>query len=277
MTQTPKIFKNLSDEQIEDIIAQVEASKPWSGGLRGIELFLLNIISGTHFMYLGTILLIFLHYVERFNFTQKSICFIPFITLDIVYFFKKPMIDKMSIRDWCIAILTNTSPSKDKQFFFKVCLVFCSLFLIFYGLNVYLDVFYNYRNPYLIFIPTFMCLLILSIVFKFSNIIAVFVFDKTFFSELERIIGVKRALSGRIILGEILLIEIFVYGFIMQFSILFFIGGIYLLSYYDYYHLQYFCSAYIFLMNLPIQRISKLHAIFEDDYRHLLTSIIERK
>jgi hypothetical protein len=153
MTQTPNTFQNLTDEQIEEIIAKVEASKPWSGYLRSIEMFLAKFHTRTIFTAHGLHLVMAYLIIKIFDKTtvlsQESFyqilyyfSIVPVFSLVDIYFaFFPSKFDKMSIRDWTLAILKQQDFNQSKTHdIFKYSLYFYipfSIFIHFIYQNIY--------------------------------------------------------------------------------------------------------------------------------------------
>lgn len=115
MTQNPDTFQNLTEAQIEEIIAKVEASKPWSGWVRTGELFLLRLYTTIAFTLMG------LHFCfSKFSYLPNKETsygvFAVFVMLDIFFFFNKNKFDRRTIADWTRAILTQEDFFKEKGY-----------------------------------------------------------------------------------------------------------------------------------------------------------------
>lgn len=107
--------KTYSDTEIEEIVRQVEASKPWSGPVRSVELFVTKIYSKIAFTLIG-LHVAFAGYISLPEKSLHWLIVMPFIALDLYFHFNPNRFDRMSVADWTRAFLRGEDFTKEKGY-----------------------------------------------------------------------------------------------------------------------------------------------------------------
>jgi hypothetical protein len=205
MTQTPDTFQNLTDEQIEEIIAKVEASKPWSGWLLSIEMFYASLFYKLSFTLIGMHIALSLAIARIYPLTISMFVITPFVIMDFYFFLKPNKFSKMTVSDWTRSFLTHTDFNQEKGYdhlkWTTIIYIICVFIVILFSKNIWIN--------YIIYISF---LTIMTFWYRYYNL---FGFkskinnDSDFWRTANSITETKRPISSLIPLFTYLLVGLF--------------------------------------------------------------------